>query len=168
MSQPDTLSLGKIVGVFGVKGWVKVFSHTEQRDTILDYSPWLLKVGTEWKAYKLKNGQAQGKSLIAQLEGVDSREQAELLVGCTIAIGRDQLKPLKQNEYYWADLIGLEVSTTTGLHLGKVSDLFETGSNDVLVVEGERERLVPWILGDVVKEVDITTKQIIIDWDPDF
>lgn len=168
MPQPDTLTLGKIVGVFGVKGWVKVFSHTEQRDTILDYSPWLLKVGTEWKAYKLKNGQAQGKSLIAQLEGVDSREQAELLVGCTIAIGRDQLKPLKQNEYYWADLIGLEVSTTTGLHLGKVSDLFETGSNDVLVVEGERERLVPWILGDVVKEVDITTKQIIVDWDPDF
>lgn len=168
MPQPDTLTLGKIVGVFGVKGWIKVFSHTEQRDAILDYSPWLLKVGTEWKAYKLKNGQAQGKSLIAQLEGVDSREQAELLVGCTIAIGRDQLKPLKQNEYYWADLIGLEVSTTTGLHLGKVSDLFETGSNDVLVVEGERERLVPWILGDVVKEVDITTKQIIIDWDPDF
>lgn len=168
MPQPDTLTLGKIVGVFGVKGWVKVFSHTEQRDTILDYSPWLLKVGTEWKAYKLKNGQAQGKSLIAQLEGVDSREQAELLVGCTIAIGREQLKPLKQNEYYWADLIGLEVSTTTGLHLGKVSDLFETGSNDVLVVEGERERLVPWILGDVVREVDITTKQIIVDWDPDF
>lgn len=168
MPQPDTLTLGKIVGVFGVKGWVKVFSHTEQRDTILDYSPWLLKVGTEWKAYKLKNGQAQGKSLIAQLEGVDSREQAELLVGCTIAIWRDQLKPLKQNEYYWADLIGLEVSTTTGLHLGKVSDLFETGSNDVLVVEGERERLVPWILGDVVREVDITTKQIIVDWDPDF
>ncbi len=168
MPQPDTLTLGKIVGVFGVKGWVKVFSHTEQRDAILDYSPWLLKVGTEWKAYKLKNGQAQGKSLIAQLEGVDSREQAELLVGCTIAIGREQLKPLKQNEYYWADLIGLEVSTTTGLHLGKVSDLFETGSNDVLVVEGERERLVPWILGDVVKEVDITTKQIIVDWDPDF
>lgn len=168
MPQPDTLTLGKIVGVFGVKGWIKVFSHTEQRDAILDYSPWLLKVGTEWKAYKLKNGQAQGKSLIAQLEGVDSREQAELLVGCTIAIGREQLKPLKQNEYYWADLIGLEVSTTTGLHLGKVSDLFETGSNDVLVVEGERERLVPWILGDVVKEVDITTKQIIVDWDPDF
>lgn len=168
MSQSDSITLGKIAGVFGVKGWVKVFSYTEQRDSILAYSPWWLNCGAEWKPYKLKNGQIQGKGLIAQLEGVESREQAELLVGCVIAIPREQLKPLKQNEYYWADLISLAVLTEAGIPLGNVIDLLETGANDVLVVQSERQRLIPWIIGAVIKQVDLTTKQIIVDWDPNF
>ena len=112
------ITLGKVSGVFGIKGWVKVYSNTARREAILDYSPWLIKVGTEWKAYTVINGQMQGKAIVAQLDGVDNRDLAEKLVGCTIAITREQLKPLKNNEYYWADLLGLEVVNTQGQVFG--------------------------------------------------
>ena len=168
MSQPNLLTLGKISGVFGVKGWVKVSSHTEQRDSILGYSPWWLQVGGQWKTYTVKNGQVQGKAIIAQLDGVDDRDQAQALVGATIAIEHHQLKPLRQNEYYWADLLEMEVITTLGFRCGRVQSLFETGSNDVMVVQGERERLIPWIMDDVIVSVDLANGQIIVNWDPDF
>jgi 16S rRNA processing protein RimM len=162
------ITLGKISGVFGIKGWVKVYSSTATREAILDYSPWLLKVGAEWKAYTVINGQIQGKAIVAQLDGVDNRDLAEKLVGCTVAISREQLKPLRNNEYYWADLLGLEVVNTQGQAFGKVDSLFETGSNDVLVVQGERERLVPWIMHQVIRSVDLNEKRIVVDWDADF
>jgi len=169
MSQPtDLITIGKISGVFGVKGWVKVFSHTEQRDGILNYSPWFLYQSGEWRLCKLVAGQMQGKVIVAQLEGVNEREEAHALIGCDIAISRAQLKPTKVGEYYWADLIGMTVITVQQLVLGKVECLFETGSNDVMIVKGERERWVPWIMGDVVKTVDLDAKTIQVDWDPDF
>jgi 16S rRNA processing protein RimM len=145
-----------------------VYSSTATREAILDYSPWLLKVGAEWKAYTVINGQIQGKAIVAQLDGVDNRDLAEKLVGCTVAISREQLKPLRNNEYYWADLLGLEVVNTQGQAFGKVDSLFETGSNDVLVVQGERERLVPWIMHQVIRSVDLNEKRIVVDWDADF
>lgn len=168
MSQPDMIALGKIAGVFGVKGWVKVFSHTEQRDGILGYNPWLLRVAGEWKPFKVIAGQVQGKGLVAQLDGIVTREQAEALVGCAIAIPREQLQPLREGEYYWTDLKGMDVVTTGGFSFGKVDSLFETGSNDVMVVRGERERLVPWIMGDVIKSVSLEERRILVEWDPDF
>lgn len=169
MSQPhDLITVGKISGVFGLKGWVKVFSHTGERDGILAYNPWFLRQPGGWKLYKLLAGQIQGKVIVAQLEGVNEREQAQALVGCEIAISRTQLKPTKADEYYWADLIGLEVITVQQVVLGKVECLFETGSNDVMIVKGERERWIPWIMGEVVKTVDLDAKTIQVDWDPDF
>ncbi len=168
MTQSNMITLGKITGVFGIKGWVKVFSHTEQRDAILTYQPWFLRVAGEWKAYQVKTGQVQGKGIIAQLQGVDDRDQAQALVGCTIAVSRDQLQPLRRDEYYWTDLIGMEVITVHGYVFGKVDSLFETGSNDVLVVRGDTERLVPWIMGDVIKSVTLNERRIVVDWDPDF
>jgi 16S rRNA processing protein RimM len=168
MSQPDMVTLGQISGVFGVKGWVKVFSHTEQRHGILDYNPWFLQVAGEWKAYKLMSGQIQGKGIVVQLDGVAGCDQAQALVGCVVAVPREQLHPLRQDEYYWADLIGMTVETTGGVPFGKVDSLFETGANDVLVVRGDRERLVPWIMGDVVKSVSLAEKHMVVEWDPDF
>jgi 16S rRNA processing protein RimM len=168
MSQPDMIALGKIVGVFGVKGWVKVFSHTEQRDGILAYKQWLLRVSGEWKPFKVIAGQGQGKGVVAQLDGIIGREQAQTLVGCEIAILREQLQPLRDGEYYWADLKGMDVVTTGGFVFGKVDSLFETGSNDVMVVRGEKERLVPWIKDDVIKSVSLEERRILVEWDPDF
>lgn len=168
MSQPDMIILGKIAGVFGVKGWVKVFSHTEQRDGILGYTPWFLRIAGEWQVFKVLVGQAQGKILVAQLQGIDTREQAERLLGCEIAIPREQLQSLRDGEYYWADLKGMRVVTDTGVDFGVVDALFETGANDVMVVNGERERLVPWIMGDVIKSVSLDDRIIVVDWDPDF
>ena len=105
---------------------------------------------------------------MAQLQGIDTREQAERLLGCEIAIPREQLQSLRDGEYYWSDLKGMRVVTDTGIDFGVVDALFETGANDVMVVNGERERLVPWIMGDVIKSVSLDDRIIVVDWDPDF
>jgi 16S rRNA processing protein RimM len=168
MSQPDMVTLGKISGVFGVKGWVKVFSYTEQRHGILDYNPWFLHVSGEWKPYNIMSGQVQGKGIVAQLDGVTECDQAQALVGSVVAVPREHLLQLRQDEYYWSDLIGMMVETTSGVPFGKVGSLFETGANDVLVVRGERERLIPWIMGDVIKSVSLAEKRIVVEWDPEF
>lgn len=162
------VTLGKISGVFGVKGWVKVFSYTDERDGILAYKPWFLKVSGQWKETKVTTGQAQAKGVVVLLDGISDRDQAQLLVGCEIAVPREQLRKLDENEYYWTDLIGMNVVTVTGVELGKVDHLFETGSNDVMVVIGDRERLLPWIQGDVVKSVSLDENKILVDWDPEF
>lgn len=160
--------LGKISGAFGIKGWVKVHAFTETRVGILDYSSWQLKVNGQWTSYQVLQGQAQGKSVVARLENVQDRDQALALVGCEIAIERDDLPALSADQFYWSDLVGLEVINAQGETFGKVSHLFETGSNDVLVVKGERERLVPWIMGDVIKQVSLDEQCIHVDWDADF
>ncbi|MFI3136594.1 MAG: ribosome maturation factor RimM [Methylococcaceae bacterium] len=162
------LTIGKIAGVFGVKGAVKVFSYTEPRENILNYPVWILKKGTESKLINVLAGQRQGKSVVAQLEGIVDRDQAAELNGWMVVIERAQLPPVETGEYYWADLEGLSVVTTQGVNLGVVDYLLETGANDVLVVKGDRERLIPFLRDQTIKSVDLTQSQIIVDWDPDF
>lgn len=168
MSGNGDINVGKISGVFGIKGWLKIFSYTEPRDNILSYKFWLLKKDNQIKTIKVINGRLQGKSVVAQLDGIDSREQAELLVGYQIDITRQQLPKPEQGEYYWADLLGLDVENTDAAHLGKVNTLFETGANDVLIVIGERERAIPFIIGQTVKSIDLESRKIVVDWDVDF
>lgn len=169
MQSADSLIvLGKVSGVFGIKGWVKVHAFTETRLGIIDYSPWQLKVNGQWITYKVLQGQTQGKSVIAKLDGVQDRDQALSLVGCEIAVERDSFPALQDGEYYWSDLAGLDVVNMQDQAFGTVSHLFETGSNDVLVVRGERERLIPWVVGDVIKHVSLDERMIRVDWDADF
>lgn len=156
--------LGRVVGVFGVRGWVKILSETDPPENIQRYSPWLLRN----RALRLLSSQRHGKGLIARLEGCEDRDQAQALVGLEIAVRRSQLPPPGADEYYWADLEGLEVETTEGVYLGQVSHVLATGANDVLVVRGERERLIPLIWDQVVRELDVAAKRLCVDWDPDF
>ncbi|MDO6461788.1 ribosome maturation factor RimM [Granulosicoccaceae sp. 1_MG-2023] len=160
--------LGRISGVFGLQGWVKVFSDTDPREQIVTYRQWLLLKGSDQQSVRVLRGKRQGKSIVAHLEGVDDRTAAEALIGRTIAVYRSQLPVLPEDEYYWSDLVGLEVVTTEAVVLGKVDHLFQTGANDVMSVKGERERLVPWIRDQVIKQVDLATGCITVDWDPDF
>lgn len=162
------IHLGKISGVFGVKGWVKVYSYTDPREGIVAYSYWFLQQGSAFKRYEVIEGKRQGKLVIASLQGIDSREQAELLAGQDIYIEREQLPETEENEYYWSDLVGLKVETTQGVELGRVDHLLRTGANDVLVVVGERERLLPFVQGHTVMTVDLEQGMMIVDWDPDF
>jgi 16S rRNA processing protein RimM len=162
--------VGRVVGLYGVQGWVKFESWTEPRLRIFDYQPWLLvgAPGVEREMEGVK-GRAQGKGMIAQLPGVNDREQAMALVGQDIQVTRSQLPPAADGEYYWVDLEGLAVSTDKGEALGRVSHLFATGANDVLVVrDGDRERLIPYVPGSVVLQVDLVAQQMVVDWDPDF
>jgi len=159
--------LGRIVGLFGVRGWVKVFSETAPRENILSYRTWLLRSGEGVTPYKLEQGKAHGKGVVAKLAGCDDRDQAALLVGSTIEASRAEFAPAGENEYYWTDLEGLNVVTLEGVELGRVDHLFETGSNDVLVVQGDRERLLPFT-ATVIHQVDLPGRRMVVDWDPDF
>ncbi len=170
----DYITLGKISGVHGIKGWVKVFSHTSPREQITEYEKWFLKGrGNDWKPIKLIDGKKQGKNIIALLENTHYREQAEALVGSEIAIHKDQLKELSKGEYYWRDLIGLSVETIEGERLGEIDWLFDTGSNDVFIVKDtdgieDKERMLPYIMGDVIQSIDLDKSLMIVDWDPEF
>lgn len=160
--------LGRVTGLFGVRGWVKVFSDTDPREGIVKYSPWQLHVGNEWRSMEVEQGQRQGKTVVAKLVGIDDRDAAAGLIGAEIAISRSQLPAAAPGEIYWADLENLSVRTTDGRDLGKVSHLIETGANDVLVVRGDRERLIPFIREQVVKDIDLDQGLLVVDWDPDF
>ncbi|HEX7965854.1 MAG TPA: ribosome maturation factor RimM [Gammaproteobacteria bacterium] len=160
--------IGKVGGPFGVKGWIKLLSWTEPREEIAGYSPWQLKQGEGWKEWKVAEFRPHGKGLAAKLVGLDDRDQAAALMGADIAVWRDQLGEPAPGQYYWADLVGLEVKTTEGRSFGKVDGLMATGANDVLVVKGERERLIPFIQGQVIQGVDLGAGTITVDWDPDF
>jgi 16S rRNA processing protein RimM len=161
--------LGRIVGLFGVDGWVKVESYTEPRTRIFKYRPWLLKhAGREFEVDGA-SGRSQGRGLVAVLPDVADRDSAAALIGADIWIPRSALPKIRRGEYYWTDLETLDVVTVDGVALGKVSHLFSTGANDVLVVrDGERERMIPFVLKQFVTEVNLDSRRIVVDWDPDF
>ncbi|GAB4189363.1 MAG: ribosome maturation factor RimM [Wenzhouxiangellaceae bacterium] len=163
---PEWVLVGRIAGVHGVRGWVKVFSYTDPRDALFNYQP--LWLGEQRRQLEVRDSRRQGKGLVAQLAGVDDRDQAARLIDENIYIQRQQLPDNPPGQYYWSDLIGLSVVNRQDVHLGRVSHLLETGSNDVLVVDGERERLVPFIPGQSVTRVDLENGVIHVDWDPEF
>lgn len=159
-----TLVLGRVLGVYGVRGWLKVFSETDPLENIFSYAPWLI----DGKEQQVVAWRRHGKGLVAQLQGYDDRDQARALTGKAISIRRHQLPPPSADECYWIDLQGLRVETREGVLLGQVSHLIETGSNDVMVVQGERERLLPFVWGQYVVDVDFDTGRVLVDWDPEF
>lgn len=176
MSQTDEyILLGKISGVHGIKGWVKVFSYTSPRVKIIEYSQWYFKdkKNQSWVSQKLIEGKEQGKNVIARLDKINYRDEAEALIGTEIGIHKDQLEVLAENEFFWRDLIGLSVETVEGKKLGEIDWLFDTGSNDVIVIkdiEGVdlKEHLLPYVFGDVIKSVNLKKSLMVVDWDPEF
>jgi 16S rRNA processing protein RimM len=164
----ELISVGKISGILGVKGWIKVYSYTDVRENILAYSPWILKKGKESKLVEVVNGRRHGKTVVACLDGLIDRDEAAELNGWDIYIRPEQLPKARRGEYYWADLIGLQVKTVEGVELGTVQQMLETGANDVVVVMGERERLIPFLQEQTIMDIDLSTGVILVDWDPDF
>ncbi len=169
--------VGSVSGVFGVEGWVKVFSHTEPRNNILQYNPWMIKTQKGWQTVSLIKGRTQGKTIVAQLETVSDRDKAFALIGCEIGIQEHQLKKLAENEFYWRELEGLSVIDTLGNSLGKVDYMMATGANDVIVVkkdlsdlssDKEKEILIPYLVGSVVKRVSLEESLIEVDWSETF
>lgn len=166
--------LGKIVSVHGVRGAVKVYSHTDPLDNVLDYAEWSLNRGSEQRTVSVLGGRVQGRVLVVNLKGIDDRNKAEELVNFEISIASDALPELEDGDFYWHQLEGLQVVNLEGQLLGKVDHLLETGSNDVMVVKpcagsvDQRERLLPYLPGQFVIKVDLETQVMQVDWDAEF
>lgn len=161
--------LGRIIGAFGVRGELKLESWTEPRLAIFAYQPWILRApsGQETTLAGAR-GRDSGKHLVATFPGIDDRNVVEAMRGTEIYVARSALPPPKPDEYYWVDLEGLDVATVDGVALGHVSHLFSTGANDVLVVRGDRERMIPFVRGDYVQSIDFERNLVVVDWDPEF
>ena len=159
------VAVGTVSGVYGVRGWLRVRSATAPPERILEYRPWQLDREGECTVVDVCEGRRQGSGLVAKLAGIDDRDAARSWVGADIVVARHQLPAPAHDEYYWCDLIGATVIALDGTELGLLEDLMETGSNDVMVVQGERERLIPFIPRQVVVAVDVAARCVTVDWD---
>ncbi|MBD3658163.1 MULTISPECIES: ribosome maturation factor RimM [Marinobacter] len=171
---PQETVIGRITSVFGVKGWLKVFSYTDPKDGILNYRDWTLVHDGKRIPARLEEGRRQGQGIVVRLKGIDDRDVALTYSGAEIRVPTEELPALPEGEYYWHQLEGLEVFTVDGECFGFVHHLVETGANDVLVVRAsessidQRERLIPYLPDQVVREVDLAANRLVVDWDPEF
>lgn len=174
MSMAKTpIVLGRVNGLFGVKGWVKVYSYTRPAQNLLEFGDWMIGRQDAWRPFRVLESRVQGKTLVAQLGDADGepladRDAAAELLEQDIAVAREQMPPPAEGEFYWFDLIGLTVVNREGADLGRVTAMMETGANDVLVLKGDRERLVPFVMHEIIESVDLDAGRIVADWDADF
>lgn len=157
--------VGRIAGVFGVKGWLKVMSYTSPRENILHYTPWQLKLKDTWREVSVQEWKAHHKGLTIALEGIDDRDMAKALTGADITVLRSQLKELPKGEYYQEDLLDMQVINREGRTLGRVKEIMETGANEVLVIVGEGRHLVPLVWRRYVLEINQDAGVIRVDWE---
>ena len=161
--------IGRVGAAHGLQGWSRIFSHTEPWENLLEYQPIYLLIDGAWQEISIVESRLQGKNIVARFADCNDREQAAKLVNLPIGITRSQLPKLAEDEFYWADLENLRVVNQQGIDFGKVDRLFATGSNDVLVVENdEKQRMIPYIMHDVIKKIDLENRRIDVDWDSDF
>lgn len=174
----ELLVIGKFTTVYGIQGWLKIYSYTEPMENLLNYPRLYVEFKGSWQPLVLAEGKCHGKGLVARIEGVNDREQARLYSQCAIAIPRTELPELDPDDYYWHQLQGLQVQATSEqgerVVLGTIKEMLETGANDVMVVQGDkdsidqRERLIPYLPGRVVTAVDVQAGTMQVDWDPEF
>jgi 16S rRNA processing protein RimM len=159
--------MGRITGAFGIRGWIKIQPFTGEPGNLLAYPQWWVGNAAGWQEHCIELAKEQSGSVVAKLAGCEERDAAALFRGREVAVPREALPAPAENEFYWADLIGLDVVNMDGEDLGVVSQVVETGANDVLVVEGDRERLIPFT-EQVVKRVDAAGRVIRVDWGSDY
>ncbi|NRN28790.1 ribosome maturation factor RimM [Photorhabdus heterorhabditis] len=171
----EPIVLGKLGSAYGIRGWLKVFSSTEHAENIFEYQPWFIQRAGRWQHIELEAWKHHNQDIVIKIKGIDDRDAANLLTNYEIIVDSGQLPELDTGDYYWKDLMGCQVVNIAGYSLGTISDMMETGSNDVMVVKanlkdafGIKERLIPFLDGQVIKKVDLATKTIEVDWDPGF
>jgi 16S rRNA processing protein RimM len=159
--------LGRISGVFGVKGWVKIQSYTDPQDNLLDYPVWQLQQRGEWKPVRWAEGRPANRTLLGKFDNVSNPDEAQTLVGAEIGVWRSEMPPPAPGEYYWEDLAGLDAYSPTGQWLGKVDHFRETAVHPLMVIRGEAEHLVP-LVKERLLAVDLAAGRMTVDWDPDW
>lgn len=167
-SEEKFIVIGRFGAPFGVKGWMKIQSFTDPEENVLHYQPWFADLKDGFTEVKIVDSRKHHKGIVIQVEGCDTKEDTARYCNISIAVARSVFPELTDDEYYWADLEGLTVHTTTGEELGKIDHVMPTGANDVLVIKGQKEILVPYLKDRVVKNIDLDNKTMIVDWDPDF
>ena len=164
--------VGKLGSTYGIRGWLRIYSSTEQAESIFDYQPWFLNIKGQWQTVELESWRYHSQDLIVKLKNIDDRDATQALTNIEIGVSADNFPELEEG-YYWHDLIGCQVLNLQGYQLGVVSDMMETGSNDVMVVKScadsldDRERLLPYT-AQCVLAVDLTAGEMQVDWDADF
>lgn len=166
--QTEWVVVGRFGRPQGLKGLVRVISFTEPANNIIDYMPWHVSIQGQWQPIKISAVESHTKFILVQVDGYQQREQLGLLTNCEIGIQSQQLPTLSNDEFYWHDLIGMQVINQEEKILGTVTDLLATGSNDVLVVTGEKRHLVPYLLDDFIVRIDTSTRTIYVNWDTEF
>jgi 16S rRNA processing protein RimM len=162
------LLMGRVAGVHGVRGWLKVISYTDPRANLLQYRDWSLIHDGKRAQAQLAESRSDGKQVLVRLAGIDDRDQAAELIGAEIWIGRDSLPEPDPGQYYWADLEGLAVLGRDGELLGRVDHVIDAGAQTVMVLEGERRAMIPFVLDEVVTSVDLEKGEIRVLWDASF
>lgn len=165
----DVVVLGKLGSVYGVKGWLRLHSYTKPIENIFSYDNWLIKKNGQWQAIEKEDGKFHCKGIVIKLTGVDDREHARHFTNAEIGVIKQDLPELDNDEYYWNDLIGLEVINKDGSLLGKITEVFNpSNSNDVFIVQADKKRhLIPFVNG-IVDKIDLTSGKAYVDWDEDF
>ncbi len=173
----NLVTVGRITGVFGIKGWVKVSSFTDPKENIVKYSPWWLKTRHGVKKIEIDDHTHRAQGLVVHIKGVDDRDLAAEYAKTDIAIEKSQLPELAIGEYYWSQLIGLEVFSEFGgkvYPIGNVSQMLETGANDVVIIKpnsnsiDDRERLIPYVPQEYILEINLEENTMLVAWDPEF
>ncbi|MDD5176678.1 MAG: ribosome maturation factor RimM [Sterolibacterium sp.] len=165
--------LGRIVGTYGLRGWVKLHPMGDDFNALGEMPQWWLGPvadGEVWTPYAIHALKAHGKGWVVKFAGVDDCNAAQTIDGNYVAAPREALPMTGADEYYWADLVGLEVVNGKGERLGKVAGLLSTGAHEVLCVrdaEGKNERLLPFV-AQVVKNVDRANGTICVEWGADW
>lgn len=175
MNTENLIIVGKLGSSYGIRGWLRIFSFTEDPESIFDYTPWYIQRAGEWQEIIVESYKPHNQDMIVKLDGIDDRDLANTLTNIEVYVDAEKLPELNNGDFYWKDLIGCRVKTVNGYDLGQVTELMETGSNDVLVVKanlkdafGATERLIPFVEEQFIKSVDLKTKIIEVDWDPAF
>jgi 16S rRNA processing protein RimM len=156
--------MGRISAPYGLKGWVKVQPYTQDADGLLDYPQWWIRDKDEWREHRLSESALHGSLVVARLEGFNDRNAAAGLTGRDVAVPRESMPEIRGPEFYWSDLLAMEVVSEDGVRLGQVTKILETGANSVLVVSGDKEVLIPFIEG-VIVQVDLTAGKLTVDWE---
>jgi len=166
---PDNpLAVGQLGSAHGIQGWIKIHSYTEPADNLFHYAPWFCQWQQHWYMLSCDNWRRQGKSYVGHLISCDDRNLAALYTNLDLYIPRTLLPEPDSNEYYWHDLQGLQVINQNGIKLGVIDHLFNSGASDIMVIIGDKERLLPYVLEDIVVKVDLTNRCIHVIWDPEF
>jgi 16S rRNA processing protein RimM len=165
--ETELVVMGRVVGPFGIRGWVRIKPFTEDPAGLDEYAQWIVRAPEGWIGMPLEEFELHAKGPVAKLQGCEDREDAERMRGRDIAVTREALGEAEEGTLYRVDLVGLQVKDQAGAVLGRVEGFFDTGDTGVMVVKGERERMIPFV-PEYVKAVDRVSRSITVDWKTDY